>query len=75
MYSEPNGKHNIPHIHAEYQGNKAVFGLDGELIEGAFPKKQRKMVEAWVAIHEDDLNVDWQLLLEGQQYFKIPPLH
>lgn len=74
MYSEPNGKHNVPHIHAEYQGSKAVFGLDGELIEGDFPRKQRKMVEAWVTIHEDDLRANWQLLLEGQQFFKIAPL-
>lgn len=74
MYSEPNGKHNVPHIHAEYQGAKAIFGFDGELIEGDLPRKQRKMVEAWVAIHEDDLKANWQLLLEGQQFFKIPPL-
>lgn len=74
MYSEPNGKHKEPHIHAEYQDNRAVFTLEGELIDGTFPKKQRKMVEAWMVIHEDDLRANWQLLLEGQQYFKIPPL-
>lgn len=74
MYSEPNGKHKIPHIHAEYQGAQAVFGFDGELIDGDFPRKQRKLVEAWIAIHEDDLTANWQLLLEGQQFFKIPPL-
>lgn len=74
MYSEPNSQHNVPHIHAEYQGEKAVFSLDGELIEGNFPGKKRKLVEAWIAIHEEDLKANWQLLLEGQQFFKIPPL-
>jgi len=29
---------------------------------------------SWIAIHEEDLNANWQLLLEGQQFFKIPPL-
>lgn len=29
MYSEPNGKHKMPHLHAEYQGKEAVFDLDG----------------------------------------------
>lgn len=74
MYSEPNGKHKTPHIHAEYQGNKAVFSLEGDLLEGDIPRKQWKMVVAWIAIHEDDLRANWQLLLEGQQFFKIAPL-
>lgn len=74
MYSEPAGRHNMPHIHAEYQGKEAVFDLDGNLIEGDFPNKQRKMVVAWIAIHEDDLKANWQLLQEGQQFFKVEPL-
>lgn len=74
MYSESNNKHNIPHIHAEYQGLKAVFSLDGDMVEGSIPKKKQKLVEAWIEIHEEDLKANWQLLLEGQQFFKIPPL-
>ncbi len=74
MYSEPNGKHNEPHIHAEYQGQEAVFDFDGNIISGAFPNKQRKYVVAWIAIHEEDLRANWKLLQEGQQFFKIPPL-
>ena len=74
MYSEANSKHKMPHIHAEYQNKKAVFGLDGEMIDGELPAKQRKMVEAWIAIHEEDLMANWKLLLEGERYFKIPPL-
>lgn len=74
MYSEPNGQHKMPHIHAEYQGQEAVFDLDGNLLEGDFPSKQRKMIVAWIAIHEDDLNANWRLLSDGQQSFKIEPL-
>ena len=74
MYSEPQGRHKMPHIHVEYQGQEAVFDLDGNLIEGDFPGKQKKMVIAWVAIHEDDLRANWKLLSEGQQFFKIEPL-
>jgi hypothetical protein len=74
MYSEPNIKHNIPHIHAEYQGKEAVFDLEGNLLEGEIPNKQKKYVVAWIDIHEEDLKANWKLLQEGQGYFKIQPL-
>lgn len=74
MYNESGGKHNVPHIHAEYQGTEAVFDLNGNLLEGDIPNKQKKYVVAWIAIHEDDLNANWKLLQEGQGYFKIKPL-
>ena len=74
MYSERGGQHNIPHIHAEYQGKEAVFDLEGNLLEGSFPKKQQKYVVAWIAIHEEDLMANWELLKSGQQSFRIPPL-
>lgn len=51
----------MPHIHAEYGEFEAVYGFGGELIEGELPKKQRKLVEAWIAIHEDDLKANWNL--------------
>ena len=74
MYDESGGQHNRPHIHAEYQGETAVFDLDGNLIEGNLPNKQKKYVVAWVAIHEEDLRANWQLLQNGEGYFKIQPL-
>ena len=47
---------------------------DGELLEGNLPKKKLKMVQAWVAIHEDELMADWKLAVEGKELFKIDPL-
>lgn len=38
--------HNPPQFHARYQGDDAVFTLDGEYIEGDMPKKQRKLIGA-----------------------------
>ena len=29
MYNEKGGKHNMPHIHAEYQDDNVVMDLDG----------------------------------------------
>lgn len=32
MYREIGGKHNAPHIHAEYSGEEVVVSLDGDII-------------------------------------------
>ena len=65
---------NVPHIHAEYGDDEAVFDFDGNLIEGALPKKKERLVQAWINIHEEELAANWKLLSEGEQFFKIPPL-
>ena len=74
MQSEKGGKHNKPHIHAIYGDCELVIALDGEVLEGEFPNKQLKMLEGWMAIHEDELKANWQMLSDGEGYFKIEPL-
>ncbi len=39
MQNEKGGKHNKPHIHAIYGDHEIVLMLDGEKLEGDFPKK------------------------------------
>jgi hypothetical protein len=52
-----------------------VFSLaDGELLAGELPKNKRKLVEAWIEIHREELIADWQLAVNGQEPFKIDPL-
>ncbi|MBQ5932553.1 MAG: DUF4160 domain-containing protein [Lachnospiraceae bacterium] len=74
MQSERGGKHHKPHVHAIYGEEEIVMALDGEVLEGSIPSKQRKMLEAWMAIHEDELKADWDMLSAGDGYFKIDPL-
>ena len=74
MYREQGGKHNMPHIHAEYSGEEIVMALDGTILEGSFPKNKLKLLEAWVVIHHDDLEANWKLLSNGEQFFRIDPL-
>ena len=47
---------------------------DGEVIAGEIPGKQLKMVQAWVAIHTEELMVDWDLAVNGDEPFRIAPL-
>ncbi len=64
--------HHLSHIHAEYQGETAVYSLpDGELLAGAIPSKKEKLVVAWIEIHQEDLLADWELAVHGKQLFRI----
>jgi hypothetical protein len=68
-------EHRPPHIHAVYGDDTAVFDiLNAEWIQGRFPQRQRKLVEAWLAIHRDELLADWKLAAEGELPFRIDPL-
>ena len=66
--------HNPPHFHATYQGNKGMFNFNGELLEGAMPEKQCKLIAAWCALHQEDLAANWQLASDHEALFKIEPL-
>lgn len=38
------------------------------------PAKQLKMVQAWIEIHSEELMVDWELAVNGEEPFRIAPL-
>lgn len=74
MYYAPK-EHNPPHIHAYFQSMTATFAItDGELTGGALPKKQIKLIQAWIEIHRDELFADWDLCQKGEKPYKIEPL-
>ena len=50
------------------------MGIDGELIAGSLPVKQLKLVQAWAAIHEDELYAAWNNAVIGKPFGKIEPL-
>ena len=68
------GQHNKPHFHAYYGDYEAVFTLDGEIITGSFPGRQRAFVKAWALLHEEDLRANWKLAVNGEETFRIDPL-
>lgn len=70
-----NKKHHSPHIHVEYQDSVAVIDINtGEILAGTLPRKQLRMTQAWVEIHQDELIADWKLAVNGQPVYKIEPL-
>jgi hypothetical protein len=46
MYMEVGGPHHLPHFHAYYQDDVAIFTLDPvDLIAGELPRRQRRLVQ------------------------------
>jgi hypothetical protein len=44
------------------------------MIHGNLPRKQTKLVLAWAELHQDELMADWELVINGEEPFKIQPL-
>ena len=75
MFFYDNKKHHLPHIHVEYAEHTAIIGIeDGVCLEGALPRKEMKLVQAWLEIHRDEVMADWSLAVRGLPIEKIDPL-
>ena len=75
MYMEVGAPHHLPHFHAYYQDDVAIFSLDPvDLIAGGVPRRRRRLVEAWAELHQEEVLADWALLQAGELPSPIDPL-
>lgn len=75
LYLLDNRHHNAPHIHARYAESEASVSIeDGEILAGNLPRKQLRLVQAWIELHRDELMADWELAVNGEEPYKIKPL-
>jgi hypothetical protein len=74
MYFSDTVQHKKPHIHVFYAEYEAVIGVDGEMLAGALPSKQFKIVSGWIALHEDELYAAWIEAVRDNDPGKIEPL-
>jgi hypothetical protein len=75
MYAEAGAPHHGAHFHAYYQNNVGIFRIDPvEMIAGGLPARQRRFVEAWAELHQQELLVDWDRLQGGEKPLPIEPL-
>lgn len=75
MYPFDDKQHHVAHVHAEDSGAQAVFAIaSGEILAGELPAGKIRLVQAWIEIHRDELQADWQLAIDGQELFRIDPL-
>ena len=74
MYFAP-GEHNPPHFHVYYNEFKATVDIRTcEFMENTLPGKQKKLVLAWAELHQEELSANWELIMNGEQPFRISPL-
>jgi len=75
MYAEAGEPHNRPHLHAYYQEEVAIYTIDSiDLLAGALPRQQQRLVEAWAELHQAELLANWERLQQGHSPVKIEPL-
>ena len=54
-------EHNPPHIHAFYEDEAASFFIEtGEIYEGSFPNRAKKMVKEFVLKYKEELSKMWE---------------
>lgn len=66
--------HEPGHFHAEYQGQHAKFGFDGELLAGDLSGTARRLVRDWTLQHRTELEANWARMKAGTQLERIAPL-
>ena len=75
MFVESGEPHHAAHFHVYCQDDAAVFTIDPiELAAGALPLRQRRLVEAWAEMHQQELREAWQRLQAGKLPQRILPL-
>ena len=69
-------EHNPPHFHAEYQGQRGLFDLDGNMIKGNMKSNTaRKLIKEWAMLHRKELLNNWENATQGGDIDKIAPLN
>jgi hypothetical protein len=75
MYFMDNKQHKLPHIHVKFQNDEVVLSIpEGQVLSGSIPEAKMKLIQAWIELHKDELVADWELVVSGQQPYKIDPL-
>lgn len=67
--------HDPPHFHADYQGQRGKFDLDGNMTEGnVHSRTALRLIREWAALHRPEIEADWQRAKEGRPLESIEPL-
>ena len=74
VYFSP-GEHPPPHFHVYYNEHKGIVNITAcEFLEGDIPRRQARLALAWAELHQEELMADWNLVMNGEEPFKIQPL-
>jgi hypothetical protein len=67
--------HNPPHFHAVYAEYEGLIDINKlELISGKLPPRVLGLVIEWTALHQKELNDNWESAKRQEQLKSIAPL-
>jgi Domain of unknown function (DUF4160) len=67
--------HAPPHFHAMYGEHEATIDIvSGAVLQGSLPRRARNLVEDWLALHRQELLLNWNLATLQQPLNRIDPL-
>ena len=68
-------EHNPPHIHVEFQNEKAVLDFMGNIMRGDLKSRTAlRLIREWIDLHRTELLEDWNLAQVGNEIKSIDPL-
>ncbi len=68
-------EHGVPHFHARYGGQVAVFTVEPlEAVRGELPKRAERLVRDWARLHQAELMRNWEHARAGTPLTLIEPL-
>jgi len=74
MYREIGGHHKEPHIHVKYNEYEVSVNFKGKILDGKLPNKQKKLLQAWIVLHEEELKAAWYAYQIDGETIKIKGL-
>lgn len=67
--------HEPPHFHAEYQGQRGKFDLDGNMVVGSVHSRTAlRLIKEWALLHRREIEANWGRMKAGRALERIPPL-
>jgi len=67
--------HNPPHFHAVYAEHEGLIDINkAELISGSLPARVLGLVIEWTALHQKELNDNWDIAKKQEPLKAIAPL-
>jgi Domain of unknown function (DUF4160) len=74
MYWLDEQKHKMPHFHARFAGDEAVFDLTGKCLGGNLGPRAERLIREWCSERQAELQEAWQAAATGKEIPWITPL-
>jgi hypothetical protein len=66
--------HRRPHFHAHQGGDYASVAFDGEVLAGSLSRRSLAFVRKWTALHQVELEANWERARRGEPLEPVEPL-